>query len=207
MQFSADLRYLLAHDKRRACVTLNGVTIQVGKQRFNYRGAEIAHLVNREILAWFDPENPDVLVVTNPDRSNPICVGRSENPNALESIIEPEAGTLGRELARIAGQASHLKARFNVLKAKFPLPERRLLVAAQTVELGRAIETGKAAIRSKTTEHRRDTARAARLRREIGVAATPESARNVSSNEARFLRDFLNGHTPSAAGQTEDTAT
>src|SRR5690242_13474599 len=53
MQFSADLRYLLAHDKRQARVNLNGVTIQVGKQKFNYRGQEIAHLVGRDVLAWF----------------------------------------------------------------------------------------------------------------------------------------------------------
>jgi len=31
MQFSAGLQYLLAHDKRLATVTTNGVTIQVGK--------------------------------------------------------------------------------------------------------------------------------------------------------------------------------
>src|ERR1035438_3033727 len=87
MQFSAGLRYLLAHDKRLARVTLNGITIQVGKTKFNYRGQEIAHLVGREVLAWFDPENPETIVVTNPDRPNPICVARSENPSALESQI------------------------------------------------------------------------------------------------------------------------
>ena len=58
---------MLAHDKRLARVTLNGVTIQIGKQKFNYRGQEIAHLVGREVLAWFDPENPETIVVTNPD--------------------------------------------------------------------------------------------------------------------------------------------
>ena len=38
MQFSAGLRYLLAHDKQQRRVTLNGITFQVGKQKFNYRG-------------------------------------------------------------------------------------------------------------------------------------------------------------------------
>ncbi len=141
MQFNAALRYLLAHDKRLARVTLNGVTIQIGKQKFNYRGAEIAHLVGREVLAWFDPENPETIVVTNPDRTNPICVTRSQNPGALESLTDPDAGTLGRELARIEGQASYMKTRFNVVKAKFPLPQRQLLAAAQTVNLGREIES------------------------------------------------------------------
>ena len=154
MQFNATLRYLLAHDKRLARVTLNGVTIQIGKQKFNYRGQEIAHLVGREVLAWFDPENPETIVVTNPDRTNPICVPRSENPSALESLIEPEAGTLGRELARIEGQASHMKTRFNVVKAKFAMPQRQLLVDAQTLDLGAQIIVAKSRGYPKPEAHR-----------------------------------------------------
>ena len=146
IQFNAALRYLLAHDKRLARVTLNGVTIQIGKQKFNYRGREIAHLVGREVLAWFDPENPETIVVTNPDRTNPICVARSQNPNALESLIEPDAGTLGRELARIEGQASYMKTRYNVVKAKFPLPQRQLLADAKGDLLGYQIDSRKSAV-------------------------------------------------------------
>ena len=97
----------------------------------------------REVLAWFDPENPETIVVTNPDRTNPIGVARSENPNALESLIAPDSGILGRELARIGGQTSHMKTRFNVIKAKFPLPQRQLLDAAQAVELGAEITAQK----------------------------------------------------------------
>jgi hypothetical protein len=155
MQFSAGLRYLLAHDKRRERVTLNGVTIQIGKQKFNYRGREIAHLVGREVLAWFDPENPETIVVTNMDRTNPIYVSRSENPSALESLIAPDSGTLGRELSRIEGQASYMKTRFNVVKAKFPLPQRRLLAAAQALNLGAEIETQKSAIAAHRDQSRR----------------------------------------------------
>ncbi|HLZ53799.1 MAG TPA: hypothetical protein VKS19_04900, partial [Verrucomicrobiae bacterium] len=159
MQFSAMLRYLLAHDKRLTRVTLNGITIQVGKQKFNYRGQEIAHLVReKEVLAWFDPENPETIVVTKPDRTNPICVSRSQNPNALESLVEPDAGTLGRELARIEGQGSYMKTRFNVVKAKFPLPQRQLLAAAQAVNLGEEIASRKSAVAARTVETRRRSA-------------------------------------------------
>jgi hypothetical protein len=158
LQFNAALRYLLAHDKRLARVTLNGVTIQIGKQKFNYRGQEIAHLVGREVLAWFDPENPETLVVTNQDRTNPICVTRSQNPSALESLIDPEAGTLGRELSRIEGQASYMKTRFNVVKAKFPLPQRQLLADAKGDLLGYQINSRKSAFAARTDESRRRTA-------------------------------------------------
>ena len=134
MQFHAGLRYLLAHDKRQERVTLNGVTIQIGKQKFNYRGREIAHLVGRDVMLWFDPENPETATVTDLDHKNPICVPRSQNPNALESIIEPDSGRLGQELTRIEDQASYMKTRYQVVAAKFPLPQRRLLVDGRTME-------------------------------------------------------------------------
>ena len=62
MQFSAGLRYLLAHDKRLARVTLNGVTIQIGKQKFNYRGRRNRAPGWPGSLAWFDPENPESML-------------------------------------------------------------------------------------------------------------------------------------------------
>ena len=158
MQFSAGMRYLLAHDKRQARVTLNGVTIQIGKQKFNYRGKEIAHLVGRDVLIWFDPENPETATVTSLERTNPICVARSENPNALEGIIEPDSGRLGRALASVEDQSSYMKTRYNVVKAKLPLPQRQLLAsaqAAQAIELGREITTQKTALTDRRRAHGR----------------------------------------------------
>lgn len=192
MQFSAGLRYLLANDKRQVRVTLNGVTIQIGKTKFNYKGREIAHLVGREVLAWFDPENPETIVVTNPDRTNPICVSRSENPNALESLIAPDSGTLGRELSRIEGQASHMKTRFNVIKAKFPLPQRHLLAAAQVVELGEQIAAQKNEITEVATRRQRQRTQANKFAKRTGIVM-PERARgNVSLEDMRELTEFLN---------------
>jgi len=193
MQFAAAVRYLLAHDKRLARVTLNGVTIQVGKQKFNYRGQEIAHLVGRDVLAWFDPENPETIVVTNPDRTNPICVARSENPNALESLVDPDAGILGRELARIEGQASYMKTRFNVVKAKFPLPQRQLLVAAQTLELGREITAQRNELTERVTRQQRQRGRAQRLARSTGIVVPARARDNLDPEDARIVSQFLDG--------------
>ena len=199
VQFNAGLRYLLAHDKRLACVTLNGVTIQIGKTKFNYRGREIAHLVGREVLAWFDPENPETIVVTNPDRTNPICLARSENPNALESLIAPESGTLGRELSRIEAQASHMKTRFNVVKAICPLPQRRLLAAAQAVELGEQIATQKNELAEHATRRQRVRGQVQRFAQRTGIAVPEAAQGNLRPDEGRFLADFLNGKNETAA--------
>ena len=191
MQFSAGLRYLLAHDKRLARVTLNGVTIPIGKQKFNYRGQEIAHLVNREVLAWFDPENPETIVVTNPDRTNPICVARSENPSALEGLIAPDSGTLGRELARIEGQASYMKIRFNVVKAKFPLPQRQLLAAAQAVDLGREITAQRNDVAEHATRRQSQRRQAQRFTQRTGILVPDQAQEKLSGEDMRYLSDYL----------------
>lgn len=188
LQFAAGLRYLLANDKRLVRVTTNGVTIQIGKVKFNYRGQEIAHLVGREVLAWFDPENPEAITVTNPDHTNPVCLSRSENPNALESLIAPDSGTLGRELARIEGQASHMKTRFNVVKAKFPLPARLLLGAAQKLELGEEIAAQKNELAEKTTRRQRQRGQAQRFAQRTGIAL----AETAQPDDARRVLEFLN---------------
>jgi hypothetical protein len=210
MQFSAGLRYLLAHDKRLARVTTNGVTIQVGKQKFNYRGKEIAHLVGREVLAWFDPENPETIVITNTDRTNPICVTRSENPNALESLICPESGTLGRELARIEHQASYMKTRFTVLKTKHPLPQRQLLASAQAadaVALGDQIAAQKSGLAEHAAQRKRQRGQAQRFAQRTGIAVPERAQGNITPANACFLAEFLAGdktQTPSGSEQVSN---
>jgi hypothetical protein len=201
MQFSAGLRYLLAHDKRQERVTLNGVTIQIGKQKFNYRGREIGHLVGRDVLFWFDPENPEMATVTDLDRKNPICVTRSQNPSALECLIEPDSGRLGRELARIEDQASYMKTRYRVVVAKFPLPQRRLLVDAQAVEkfeLGMEIETQRRDVTNRIEQQKKDHRRARRLTQRTGIVVPQEAEKNVRPEDAQFLDEYLNGESETA---------
>jgi hypothetical protein len=169
MQFSSKVRFLLAHDKRPAPVTLNGVTMRVGKKKFNYRGAEIAHLVGKDVLAWFDPENPESIVVTDMNRRNPICVKRSQEPDALECLTDPDGETLAREMQRIEGQASYMKARFNVLKSKLPLPQRQTLVDAQTLELGQRIEEQRVQISTAKSERQQRTRTTQERARALGL--------------------------------------
>ena len=180
MQFSAGLRYLLAHDKRPAKVTLNGITFQVGKQKFNYRGNEIAHLVGKDVLAWFDPENPEALVVTDMQRRNPITVARSKEVSALECITDPESGRLARELRRVAEQGSYMKARFTAVKSKFPMPQRRALADARTLRLGQQIEEQKTARKEKTVRVDRMRRQAQRMEiPAVMVDDDPETQRGL----------------------------
>lgn len=187
MELSGAIRYLLAHDKRPARVTLNGVTIQVGKKLFNYKGSEIAHLVNEEVLAWFDPENPEILVVTNMNRENPICVARSNEPSALECLTDPESETLGREMQRIESQASYMKTRFNVLKSKFPMPQRKSLIDARTLQLGAQIEEQKGRIKTEQAQ----TQKVRRLANNLNMAVPESAARRPETAPALARLDEL----------------
>ena len=207
MQFSAGLRYLLAHDKRQSRVTLNGVTIQIGKQKFNYRGQEIAHLVGREVLTWFDPENPEIITVTNLDRTNPICVARSENPSALECLVEPDSGRLGRELSRIEGQASYMKTRFNVVKAKFPLPQRQLLASAQTIELSREIDAQRRDLTNRVEKQKTNHRRARTLTQRTGIVVPERAEKNLQPDDLRELAEFLKADPEPANTASGETKT
>jgi hypothetical protein len=204
IQFSAGLRYLLAHDKRPAKVTLNGITFQVGKQKFNYRGNEIAHLVGQDMLAWFDPENPEALVVTDMQRRNPICVARSKEVSALESVTDPDSGRLAQELRRVAGQASYMKARFTAVKAKFPMPQRRALADVRTLQLGQQIEEQRGQMAAKRNE-RNIRARTTRDRaRKLGLP-TPILNDRPESDEGTTL--MLAAKRAHQSNQGNETAT
>jgi hypothetical protein len=199
MQFSAGLRYLLAHDKRAAKVTLNGVTFQVGKQKFNYRGNEIAHLVGQDVLAWFDPENPETLVVTDMQRRNPICVGRSKEVSALECVTDPDSGRLAQELRRVAGQASYMKARFTAVKSKFPMPQRRALADVRTLQLGQQIEEQKTARKEKAV-------RVDRMRRQAHRMEIPAVMIDDDPENARALELFAEAEREHQRGRVNEPA-
>ena len=180
MLLTAGLRYILAHDKRVSKVTLNGITFQVGKQKFNYRGKEIAHLVGHDVLAWFDPENPEALVVTDMQRRNPITVGRSLQVPALECVTDPDSGRLAQELRRVEGQASYMKARFTAVKSKFPMPRRRAIADARTLQLGNLIEEQKTARQEKTVRVDRMRRQAQRMEiPAVMVDDDPETQRGL----------------------------
>jgi hypothetical protein len=207
MQFNAELRYLLANDKRPAKVTLNGVTFQVGKQKFNYRGKEIAHLVGQDVLAWFDPENPETLVVTDMQRRNPICVARSKEVSALECVTDPDSGRLAQELRRVTGQASYMKARFEAVKSVAPMPQRRALADVRTLQLGQQIEEQKTAQKEKTV-------RVDRMRRQanrmdipaVMIDDDPETQRGLELL-AEAERDHQRGQKEAKVYQIDPTKT
>jgi hypothetical protein len=200
MQFSAGLRYLLAHDKQPDVVTLDGIRFKVGKKEFHYLGNEIAHLVGHHVLRWFDPENPETLVVTDMQRRNPICVARLPEVSALECVTDPDSGRLAQGLRRVAGQASYMKARFTAVKSKIPMPQRRALADARTLQLGQQIEEQKTARKEKTV-------RVDRMRRQARRMEIPAVMVDDDPDNARALDLFAEAEREHQRGDTQETAT
>ena len=108
-------------------------------------------------------------------------------------MIDPEAGTLGRELARIGGQESHLKTRYNVVKSRFPIPSRQLLEDAQANLLGYQIATRKNEVTEKGKQRQRQQRQANKFAARTGVELPPRAQEKITPDNARELAAFLNG--------------
>lgn len=145
IRLDATCRYLLALHKRPLRVGRNGITLRFGSQVFNYRDEQTGRLRGQTVLAWFNPETPDILAVTDLHRKNPFCVARTQEVPAMDAPRE----LLQQELARIAAHQSYANARYRTLNSRFGQPFRQNLLSRSTAALGRAIGEQQAAVRTK----------------------------------------------------------
>ena len=129
--------HLVAHFVKELPVTVNGISFTVGRQKFVYRNERTGQDRGKTVLAWFDPECPELLCVTDLNRRNPYLVERSMKVDFLA-----EAGDLNfeREISRAASHSKYPKARFHTLKAKFEPNFRRNLVDRETAGLAQDIQ-------------------------------------------------------------------
>ena len=81
-----------------------------------------------------------------------------------------------------------MKTRFNVVKAKFPLPQRQLLVAAQAMELGAEITAQKNELKEKATRRQRQRSHVRSIAQGTGIAL----AETAQPDDARRVLEFLN---------------
>lgn len=186
IRFDARCRYLLAHHKRPVRVTANGITLRFGKQVFNYRNARTGQLRGQTVLAWFNPDAPELLTVTDMDRGNAFCVGRSQSVPALDAPEE----LLAAELGRIEEHMGYATTRYRILKPRFALPFRANVVSPRVEQLGAAIAEKTEAIaterREAATVHRRVRSQAEKL----GIPA-PSAANPHAEEGLRLMRSAV----------------
>lgn len=185
IQLGAELRYLLAHHKEEREIKPSGVSFRVGKQLFRYYGSELGPFVGRRALCWFDVENPDALVVTTLDRRNPVLVPRAQDVSAMAELTGGEE-MLANELARAAGQMSHLRARYNVVATK--LPQRRPLINAGALKIGSQIDE----LRKRSDARKQKAARSTRAASRIGMhVAERAQVRETTPDDIKAVENFL----------------
>jgi hypothetical protein len=180
-------RYLLAHHKRPIKVTSNGITLRFGNQAYNYRNEETGRLRGEMVLAWFNPELPEKLSVTDMNRENAFCIERSPDVPAMDAPAE----LLEQEMQRIAAHQSYARVRYRMLKTKYATPFRRAVVDRATAELGEQIAAGQSRLQTEHGQEEKRQAKASKVYSRLRMVAPENAARRPGMIEAAEQLDKL----------------
>jgi len=152
--FSAAWRYVLARDVRKVKVGRNGITLRYGKRPFVYHDAETGKCVGEEVLAWFDPMQPDVLACTDLDHKNVFSV---ELAREVPAVDAPE-DLLHAEMAKIEAHQAYAKNLFwtsqNTLKSRHYVTT---IADAGTLQIGSDIAAQSEQITARNEERKQRT--------------------------------------------------
>ncbi len=160
-------RYLLSHHMRPSPVTSNGITLRFGKQVYNYRNEQTGRMRGQTVLAWFNPELPEMITITDMKRQNAFTVERTQEVPAMDAPAE----LLAQEMERINAHMSYGRTRYRTLKAKFSVPFRRTIADHGTVTLGVEIATQQNAVQSRRIEKDKQQTRVRKSARALGYRA------------------------------------
>jgi hypothetical protein len=201
IRLGPESRYLLALHRQPVRVTANGITL---RKDYNYRNAQTGKLIGQTVLAWFDPELPELLCVTDLERKNPFLVERSQSIPAMEA----SDSDLAREMARINAHHAPAKSYYRVLKAKFQPQFRSNLVAADAANLGSEINKQLSQAHAQQKVQERISKSIQKTARRIGLHITPEASRNPETLEAaNRLAEFLDDEDESLKDATTPSET
>ncbi len=126
--------HLLAHYVRPIRVTANGINLLVGQTSYVYRNERTGKDRGETVLAWFDPESPDFISVTDMDRKNPYLAERSL---PVDFLAQRGDANFENELSKVAAHGSFLRTRFHSLRATFAPTFRRNMVDMRTATTAR----------------------------------------------------------------------
>jgi hypothetical protein len=186
-RLDANSWHLLAHYVRPVPVTTNGICFRIGSKSFVYRNERTGQDRGKTVLAWFDPESPEFLCVTDMNRKNPYLVERS---TPVDFLAAPGDPVFEREIAKAASHSAYPRARFNVLKARFAPTFRRNLVDVETAETGQEMQRLRTEKDAEQKQIGAERNRASVNFRRLGMAL-PDRLRPGQADAARGLSDLL----------------
>jgi hypothetical protein len=191
-RLDANSWHLVAHYVRPVPVTTNGICFRIGSKSFVYRNEWTGQDRGKTVLAWFDPECPEFLCVTDMNRQNPYLVERS---TPVDFLAAPGDPVFEREIAKAASHSAYPRARYNVLKARFAPTFRRNLVDVETAETGQEFQRLRTEKLAEQKQVAAETGRARKSFNRLGMAA-PRQLRAGQGESAARLAEILQDDEP-----------
>lgn len=221
IKFDASCWHLLAHYVSERPVGVDGIKFTLNGKEFIYRDENSSDLRGRSILAWFDPECPELLGVTDLKGRDPRLIQRA-NPVDFLACMDRD-GENGKqfsdELAKVAGHNSYPKARYRVLAAKFNPTWRKNLVAPATARVAETFQAGRVQIEEKQRQKtERDSTRVNRARKlglrpaavrsgdemaDEGLEMMLRAERHEKSKKRDYILDSNKTFTPKPKGESK----
>lgn len=184
VKLPGELRYLLAAHCEPVTVTRNGIRLPFGKS-YTYRSEITGELQGQKVLAFFDPENPDAICVTDLKKENVWTVPREICPSAYDATREE----LSAAHQSMASQTSYARARYSYLRAKFSPPVRDNIVDPATLAIGRQMEAGRANLRKE--RKRVSDLQPITMEELYSLGELSRQPRKKASLSAREVADFI----------------
>jgi len=171
-RFDASCWHLLAHYVSERVIGSDGIAFKIGGTSYIYRDENSSALRGQKALAWFDPECPELLGVTDLNGRNPQLIQRAGDVDFLAALDRD--GEAGRdyqtELAKAAGHNSYPRARYHVLKAAFEPTFRKNLVAPGTAHVAETFQAGREQNQQTEQVRANRVSTAARRARKLGLS-------------------------------------
>jgi hypothetical protein len=177
-------RYLLACHRKPVKVTRNGIRLQFGKKAFIYHDANTGRYQGRMVLAWFNPELPEILSVTDMKRENCFTVEASQDVDAMNAAPE----VLALEMSRIDAHNSYARHRYRTIARLAGLNPRPTFMDPDSAKLGSDIAAQQEAA---LAERRRRQKRHRVGREALGdLGLNPRAGSDISDDQARAAREL-----------------
>jgi hypothetical protein len=181
-RLDASCWHLGAHYVSERRVNAAGISFRIGKQGYRYFNARTGQDRDRTVKAWFDPEAPDLLGVTDLNGRNPYLVERAAPVDFLAQSNDPN---FERELARVQAHNAYPRTRYRVLKTRFAQSFRKNLVDRSTAEVAQTFQARREEIVSANAQRCQRIQSVRSKAGRLGIAG--ELLRGDTSNDVRAV--------------------
>ena len=160
-------RYLLAHHKQKLRVRRDGITLRPSLGGGTYCGDATGKFLHEDVWVWFNPEEPEYIALTSLDgKRGPFVVPRLDPLPAIDASREQ----LNRNADQIAAHNNEAKTSYRLISPHLAIHNfRREVLDVHTVDAGKQLTTGVAAVRAEKSRVRASFRKVTRLARELNI--------------------------------------